>query len=145
MLWPSHCREWIATVVRRHAHANGVGRGRRTEGGPEDEETNGCRDRRGGVRRVPSATIVVPTSALAQDTATIQGLVTDYTGGPIAGSTIQFQHFPTGIVTTTTSDAAGSYAQLLPTGVYVIIVSVYGYESLVFVLDVESDTVFNPG
>lgn len=92
-----------------------------------------------------SATIFVPTTALAQDTATVQGFVTDrISGGPIAGATIQFEEFAAGIVTTTTSDAAGSYAQLLPTGVYVITVGAYGYESLVFVLDVESDTVFNP-
>ena len=55
----------------------------------------------------------------AQVTASIFGVVTDASGGTVAGATVTVRNIETGAERTTVTDGAGSYRVLaLPIGVY---------------------------
>ncbi|HXG91920.1 MAG TPA: carboxypeptidase regulatory-like domain-containing protein [Blastocatellia bacterium] len=71
-------------------------------------------------------------SALAQSTATIQGTVTDESGGVLANAKITARNQATGLERTTETDSSGNYQiAALPVGVYRIEVQAQGFQTAV--------------
>lgn len=72
------------------------------------------------------------SAALAQSTATLQGLVTDTSNAAVPGATVLIHNQNTGVDVTTKTDQTGDYVMpgLLP-GVYTVTVSANGFQSFV--------------
>jgi outer membrane receptor for ferrienterochelin and colicin len=77
------------------------------------------------------ALMVLPTSALAQTdvtTARIGGQVTDESGAPLPGATVECKNSETGLTVVETADQNGSYRCLnLPTGEYSVSATLEGF------------------
>ncbi|MFQ5790252.1 MAG: carboxypeptidase regulatory-like domain-containing protein, partial [Acidobacteriota bacterium] len=77
-------------------------------------------------------TLFLAGSLLAQSLATLQGSITDETGGLLPGVTVVIRNVETGIERTVVTDEAGFYrAPLLPSGSYVITASLNGFQTVV--------------
>ena len=70
--------------------------------------------------------------SLAQSTATLQGIVTDPSGGVVANAKVTVHNQSTGVERTTTTDASGAYqVAALPVGTYRIEVRAQGFQTAV--------------
>jgi len=79
--------------------------------------------------------VLVCTVALAQTTATatLQGTVTDKTGGVIPNANVQITSKSTGETRTSTTNSAGLYSfNLLPASIYAVRVNVPGFATAIF-------------
>jgi len=77
-----------------------------------------------------AAVVFSPTSASAQDfsSGTLTGAVTDASGSPVAGASVEIRSTAQGFVRNATTDASGSFrAALVPIGSYVITITAPGY------------------
>jgi len=73
--------------------------------------------------------LVLPLTALAQDTATIIGTVTDSTGAVVPGAKVTVSNPNRGFVREVASDTAGEYtAASIPIGEYVVTDEATGFE-----------------
>jgi hypothetical protein len=90
-------------------------------------------------RRVPGVVVTVllftlfASSALAQEArGTIQGRVTDASGAAVPGATVDILNLATGVGTSTTTNAEGSYrVAFLNPGTYSVTVSLAGFSKFV--------------
>ncbi len=77
--------------------------------------------------------VLLSASAHAQEArGTIQGRVTDTSGAAVPGATVEVLNLATGVATTTTSNAEGSYrASFLNPGIYRVTVSLEGFSKYI--------------
>jgi len=76
--------------------------------------------------------LVLPLAALAQDTATIIGTVTDSTGAVVPGAKVTVSNPNRGFVRDVASNTSGEYsAARIPIGDYVVTTEATGFEKLV--------------
>src|SRR5690348_12856507 len=68
---------------------------------------------------------------LAQSTGTIQGTITDESGGVLAGAQVSVRHLATGAERTTQTDSSGNYqVAALPVGSYRLEVHAQGFQPI---------------
>lgn len=83
---------------------------------------------------VPAVAIVsAPSAAVAQDlsSGTLSGVVTDASGAPIAGASVEVRSNEQGQVRTTSTDSAGSFrSALIPIGSYTVTITAPGYQAI---------------
>ena len=81
----------------------------------------------------------VPTSALAQESATVSGTVTDSTGGVIPGAEVTAVHQTTNDAATISTDASGNYEFTgLAPGLYALTADVTGFQTGVHLIELMS-------
>ena len=79
------------------------------------------------------AVIAAPTSASAQDfsTGSLSGTVTDASGAPISGASVEVRSNEQGFARNTTTDGAGGFrAALVPIGTYTVTITAPGYNPI---------------
>ena len=76
------------------------------------------------------ALLAMPVAAHAQE-ATIQGTLTDETGGVLPGVTVTAQQDATGNVFLTVSDGTGSYSVPVRVGPYTVTAELPGFSTIV--------------
>ncbi|MGV3577660.1 TonB-dependent receptor [Brevundimonas sp.] len=77
------------------------------------------------------AVMATPAAAVAQDISTgaLQGSVTDQSGAPVAGATVELRSNEQGFVRTATTDATGSFrSALLPLGSYTVTITAPNFD-----------------
>src|SRR4051794_12515565 len=76
--------------------------------------------------------LISGTPALAQSTATVQGVVTDESGAVMTGAQVVVRNTATGIERTTETDSSGNFqVAALPVGTYRIEVHAQGFQTSV--------------
>src|SRR3954468_14226993 len=79
-----------------------------------------------------------PLPAFAQSTSTVQGTISDSSGGVLPGVTVTVRNTATGVERTGATDAAGEYlAAALPPGHYRVEATLSGFQTQAQEIDVD--------